>query len=149
MQSRLLRAALGTVPLLLLLALAAPAAAQETQDTMSLPEALRTSRAELGAAFAKLDAAAAAAVFTTDGAIEFQGQTVAGRQGVNGWFAEVFVGMSGVKSGSSAFVVADGTVTERASYVATGVDGDVTGTTETVWKKQADGSWKVARMIIM
>lgn len=148
MQFRPIRAAFGFIPLLALV-LAAPASAQETQDTTVLPEALRAARGELNAAFAKLDPTAAAAVFAADGAIDFQGQTIAGRQGVGGWFGEVFTGMSGLRSGTATFVVTDDSVTERSSYVVVLPEGEQGGNTETTWKKQEDGSWKIARMVIM
>jgi ketosteroid isomerase-like protein len=116
---------------------------------MQLAESLRSARASMSAAFAKLDATAAAGHFADDGAVDFQGQTVAGKAAVGGWFAEVFSGLSSLRSGTATFLIADGQVTERASYVVGTPDGDQQGSTETVWKRQDDGSWKVTRMIVM
>ena len=143
----------GTVPrlaaVLLLMGLARPAAAQETQDTTRLPESLRSVRTSFSATFSKLDGAAAAAHFADDGAVDFQGQLIAGRQAVGGWFAEMFSGLSSVRTGTSTFLIADEEVMEHSSYIVVTPDGEQTGATETVWKRQEDGSWKVARLIVM
>jgi ketosteroid isomerase-like protein len=139
----------GFFSLMLLLCFAVPTSGQETQDAAQLPEGLRAARASLDSAFAKLDAGAAAALFTASGSVEFQGQTFAGRDAVGGWFAEAFAGLSGLKSGTSTFVVADGEVTERASYVVSISDGtEQQGTSETLWKRQEDGTWRVVRLVV-
>lgn len=149
MRPRITRTALGLACLLLFMGFAAPVAAQETQDTTRLPEALRSVRSSFSATFSKLDGAAAAAHFADDGAVDFQGQTIAGRQAVGGWFAEMFRGLSAVRPGTATFLIADEEVMERASYVVVTPDGEQAGATETVWKRQEDGSWKVARLIVM
>jgi ketosteroid isomerase-like protein len=140
---------LGLASALLLIGLARPVAAQETQDTTRLPESLRSARTSYADTFSKLDGAAAAAHFADDGEVDFQGQTIAGQQAVGGWFAEVFSGLSGLRSGASTFLIADDQVTDRASYVVVTTDGEQTGATETIWKRQEDGSWKIARMTVM
>jgi ketosteroid isomerase-like protein len=135
--------------LVLLMGFARPAAAQETQDTTQLPESLRTERATLSAAYSALDAVAVAGHFTDDGMVDFQGQSIAGRQAVGGWFAEMFGGMQAVRSGPSTFAIGEDEITERATYVVSMPDGDQSGSSETIWRRQEDGSWKVARLIVL
>jgi len=149
MRPRFKDSVLGLAAVLLLMGLARPAAAQETQDTTRLPESLRSVRTSFSVTFSRLDGAAAAAHFADDGAVDFQGQTIAGKQAVGGWFAEVFSTLSALRPGTSSFLIADDEVMERASYVVVTPDGEQTGATETVWKRQEDGSWKVARLIVM
>jgi ketosteroid isomerase-like protein len=140
---------------LLLVLPAAPAAAQtpaaqETQDSMSLPEALRTARTALSAAYAKMDGAAVVAHFAEGGAVDFGGQVISGKQAVGGWFTEMFSTLAGLTSGAPTFFVTDGEIKERSDYTVHLPDGSQQGgSSETVWKKQADGSWKVARLIVM
>lgn len=149
MMFRHIRTPFAFASILLLAALAAPAAAQVTQDTTNLPESMRTARATMSAAFSALDGTAAAAVFAEDGAVDFQGQLITGQQAVGGWFAEVFSGMSALRSGSSTFVIAENEITERGSYVAVMPDGEQAGSSETIWRRQEDGSWKVARLVVL
>jgi ketosteroid isomerase-like protein len=125
-------------------------AAQETQDTMSLPDGLRTARTALSAAYAKMDGLAVVAHFAEGGAVDFGGQVISGKQAVGGWFTEMFSTLAGLTSGAPTFVVTDGEVKERSGYTVHLPDGSQQGgSSETVWKKQADGSWKVARLIVM
>jgi ketosteroid isomerase-like protein len=134
--------------LLLLMALAGPVAAQETQDTTQLPESLRTARASMSAALTKLDGNAAAALFTDDGAVDFGGQVITGKPAVAGWFGEAFNGVAALRFGTPVFVIADGRVTERSSYTVVVPDGEQGGSAETVWVRQEDGSWRVTRLIV-
>lgn len=143
------RTVLGLASALLLIGVARPVAAQETQDTTQLPETLRSVRASYSATFSKLDGAGAAAHFADDGEVDFQGQTIVGKQAVGGWFAEVFSTLSSLRPGTASFLIGDDQVTERASYVVVTTEGEQTGATETIWKRQEDGSWKVARLIVM
>lgn len=134
--------------LLLLVGLAAPAAAQETQDSTSLPESLGAARASLTTALGKLDHAAAAAHFTDDGTVEFGADAVKGRAAVEGWFAEALSGVSALRFSPATFVITADQVTERANYVVEGMEGDQGGMAETIWTRQEDGSWKVTRLIV-
>lgn len=135
---------------ILLAALPFAAAAQESQDTASLPEALRSVRTALAQAYGKLDGTASTAHFTDDAVVEFQGQVLSGKPAVGGWFAQMFSSLSAVRIGSSTFVVGDGEVTERASYTVVMQSGEEgQGQSEMLWKRQADGSWKVARLIVL
>jgi hypothetical protein len=134
--------------LLLLVGLAAPAAAQEAQDSTGLPESLQTARASLSAALGKLDHAAAAAHFSDDGTVEFGTEVVKGRSAVEGWFAEALSGVSSLRFSPATFVITADQVTERANYVVAGIEGDQGGSSETIWTRQDDGSWKVTRLIV-
>jgi hypothetical protein len=149
MTAPLQRLAPALAALLMLASLAMPAAAQQTtQDSTALPEALRTARTAMSTALDKLDSAATAALFTTDGAVDFQGQVVTGREPVAGFFAEAFAGVSAVRFGPPTFIIADGQVTERASYVVAIPEGEQAGTSVTMWTRQEDGSWQVTRLTI-
>jgi hypothetical protein len=46
------------------------------------------------------------------------------------------------------FIIADDQVTERADYTVLTPEGEQGGTSETIWHKQPDGSWKVTRLIV-
>lgn len=133
-----------------LLVVAAPASAQETQDTAALPQALRTARTGLEAAYAKLDGAAASSHFAPTGAIDFGGQVISGRDAIRGWFGEMFANMSGLRAGAPKFVLGESEVSEKSTYVVALPDGsEQSGTSETVWRLQEDGTWKVVRLIVM
>jgi ketosteroid isomerase-like protein len=134
--------------LLLLLGLAAPAAAQQTQDTTRLPESLRTARASMSAALTKLDPAAAAALFTDDGAVEFAGEALTGRAAVQRWFADALSGVTSLNFSPATFEITADQVTERANYVVGVPEGEQGGMSKTIWTRQADGSWKVTRLIV-
>jgi ketosteroid isomerase-like protein len=142
-------AAAVRIALLLLIALPFAAAAQETQDTASLPESLRPIRTALGAAYARLDGATAATFFADDAAIEFDGQVLSGKQAVTGWFMQMFSQLEGLRPGTTTFRIAEDQVTERGSHVVIVQGQEQAGSSETVWKRQADGSWKVARLIVL
>ncbi|HEX6309471.1 MAG TPA: nuclear transport factor 2 family protein [Longimicrobiales bacterium] len=134
---------------LLITGFAAPVSAQATSDTTALPADMRAARAVLAAAYEKLDAAAAASSFAPDAAIDFQGQLISGRDGVAAWFSEAFAGITALRGGTASYVIGDGEVTERSSYIAVPTGGEEqTGTSETVWRRQPDGTWKVARLIV-
>lgn len=145
------RSARSVIPIVLLMvaALGSPLAAQETQDTMALPEALRSARASLSDAFTRLDAAAAAALFTETGSVEMQGETLSGRQSIAGWFGDVFSTIDSLRNSTSGFMVAETEVVERGGYTVQGMEGGQSGRVETIWRLQEDGSWKVARLVVM
>ncbi|HEX2168539.1 MAG TPA: hypothetical protein VHG09_14990 [Longimicrobiales bacterium] len=138
-----------SLALLVFLGLSSPLAAQETQDTTALPEALRSARASFSAAFTGLDAAAAAANFTENGAVDLQGEIIAGRTSVRDWLSSVFATMDAITVGASGFVIGEDEVRERGDYLIRGAEGDQSGQVETVWRLLEDGSWKVARLIVM
>lgn len=134
--------------LLLLIGLAAPASAQETQDSTRLPESLLTARAAMSAALTKLDHAAAAALFTEDGTVEFGAEAVTGRPAVERWFADALSGVSSLRFSPATFVITEDQVTERANYVVAVPDGEQGGMSKTIWTRQKDGSWKVTQLIV-
>lgn len=137
--------------LVLLLVLPRAAAGQETtEDEATLPAELRTARASLNEAMGRMDAAATTAHFIETGLVEFDGQVYSGRAAVGAWFTEAFAALASLTGGTSTFIVGDGEVTERASYSAVTSDGSPQGgRSETVWKRQEDGSWKIARLIVL
>lgn len=139
----------ATFACLLLATYAAPASAQATRDTAALPAELRAGIAALSAAYDKLDAAAATSWFAPDGAVEFQGQLLSGRDAIAAWFGEAFSGLTALRGGTPSYVIGEGEVSERSSYIAVLMGGEEqAGATETVWRRQPDGAWKVARLII-
>jgi len=140
----------GLTSLLLLSAVGAPAAAQATQDTTALSTELRAARGTLSEAFSRLDANAATTLFTADAIVEFNGQVFNGHDAIRAWFDEAFSGLSALRSGTATFVVDDGEVTERSGYVVTTIDGqEQGGSSESVWRRQEDGSWRIVRLSVM
>ena len=55
-------------------------------------------------------------------------------------------GISALKFSPPSFKIADTEVTETASYTVSTPGGDQSGSTETVWKKQKDGGWRILRL---
>jgi hypothetical protein len=131
-----------------LLVLPAAVAAQETQDTTKLPGEMRSARARLNSAFTSADAAAAAPFFTDSASVEFRGEYYNGHAAVTGWLQQALQGISSLRFSPATFVVAASEITERFSYTVGTPEGDQTGQSETVWRKQTNGSWKVVRMRI-
>ena len=145
------RATLRLVAALFLLLCAAPAAlrAQETQDTMKLAAPLRAARAALTAAYISLEPARANIHFADDAVVIFQDQTYRGRAAVDGWIVDSMTGVSAVRFGTPRFTIADAEVTDYNTYSVTLGDGSLAeGTSEMVWRRQADGSWKVVRLLV-
>lgn len=135
--------------LLLVIVLAAPTAAQETTpDSTRLPESLNAARASMSGALGRLDNAGAAAHFTDDGSVDSRGQAVTGRAAIAAWFADALAGVTALRFGTATFIIADDQVTERAPYRLLTAEGEQAGNTQTIWKRQADGSWKVIRFIV-
>ena len=132
----------------LLLALPAVARAQETSDTTKLAAALRTVRASYSKALTSMDANAASATFADSVYVEFQGQAFAGKQAATGWLTEALQGVSGLRFSEPTFKISADEVVERTTYTVSTPGGDGQGATETTWKKQKDGSWKLARLIV-
>ena len=132
----------------LLIALPAVARAQETSDTTKLAAGLRTVRNSYAKALSSMDANGAAAAFADSVYVEFQGQTFAGKQAATGWLTEALQGVSGLRFSEPTFTVSADQVVERASYTVSTPGGDGQGATETTWKKQKDGSWKLARLVV-
>lgn len=71
-----------------------------------------------------------------------------GRTAVAGWLADALAGVSALKFAVPTFIIADDQVTERADYTVLTPEGEQGGTSETIWHKQPDGSWKVTRLIV-
>jgi ketosteroid isomerase-like protein len=137
--------------LFLLFAVPLMAAAQETQDTTALPESLQSARAALGEAWSKLDGAAVSAHFADNAVVEFDGQVLSGRPAVTGWLHQLLASLTALRpGGATTLMVGTDQVTERGGYdVITTSGGQQSGRSETVWKRQEDGSWKVARLIVL
>lgn len=131
-----------------LLAIVLPAAvrAQETSDTTKLAAPLRSARGTFNKALTAGDGAGAAAVFADSIMVDFQGQVYSGKEAATGWMVEALQGISALKFSPPTFKLSDTEVTETASYTVSTPGGDQTGSTETVWKKQKDGAWKVQRL---
>jgi hypothetical protein len=134
----------------LLLLLFAPALrAQETQDTMKLAPGLRAARAELSAGYVALDPARVKPVFADSAVVYFQDQIHTGRQAVDAWVVDSMRGLSAVRFGTSTLTIKDAEVIDRNTYMVTLDDGSqAEGTSEVVWRRQADGSWKVVRLLV-
>lgn len=146
-----LRNALRFSALLCLLTLALPAAvsAQETQDTMKLVPQLRTVRNALSASYAKLAGADVAAHYADDIVVLFGESEFRGKQQATGWITQQLGALSGLKVAAPTFTVKADEVTERSTYTVNMPDGtSQQGTVETVWKKQANGAWKISRMTV-
>jgi ketosteroid isomerase-like protein len=137
--------------LLLLLAVPATTAAQETQDTTALPESLLPARASLGAAWSKLDGAAVAAHFADNAIIEFEGQVMSGRPAVTGWLEQAVASLTSLQTGGTAtFIIGTDDIRERGAYDFVTTSGEQrSGRSETLWKRQDDGTWKVARLTVL
>jgi ketosteroid isomerase-like protein len=132
-----------------LIAIPTAASAQETQDTTKLAAPLRTARAELTAAYVGLNPQAAARFFSDSAVVDFQGQVITGKPGVTEWLVGSLQGLSSLRFGSASFTVSETQVVERASYTVTTTDGtEQAGSSEATWRKQADGSWKVVRLVV-
>src|SRR5688572_4022497 len=130
---------------------AAPAAlsAQETQDTMKLTPQMREARAALAAGYAALDPAKVKVLFSDSAVVNFGDQTFSGRQAVDGWIAESMNGLSAVRFGAGNFTITEREFTDRNTYRVTLGDGSMQeGTSEAVWRRQADGSWKLVRLTV-
>jgi len=143
------KSAIPAVAALFLAISAAAASAQETRDTMRLPAELRAQRAAMNSALTKLDGVSAAALFADDGAVDFGGTVYTGREAVTGWFVEVLGGLASLRFDNASFVIGDNEVTERASYTAMTPEGEAPGTSETVWRKQENGEWRVAKLVVL
>ena len=131
-----------------LLLLPAALAAQETQDTMRVPAELRTARATLNKAFTSADPSGAATFFTDSSSVEFRGEVYNGHAAVTGWLQQALAGISSLRFSAPTFVVSAAEITERLTYTVGTPEGDQTGQSESVWRKQRDGKWKVVRMRI-
>ena len=132
----------------LLLGVPAAARAQETTDTTKLAAPLRALRAAYSKALTSMDGNAAAAAFADSVYIEFQGQAYSGKEAATGWLNEALQGVSGLRFSEPTFTISDGEVTERATYTVSTSGGDAQGSTQTTWKRQKDGSWKMQRLIV-
>jgi ketosteroid isomerase-like protein len=138
-------------PLCFLLLFAAPLTARaQVTDSTKLPAALRSARDSLNKALTSLDAPASSRFFADTALLNFGGEIVRGRAGVDAWLAGQFQGISAVRFQSAGFNITDTQVTERAGYTVTIRDGggEQSGTNESIWAKQKDGSWKVVRLTI-
>ena len=145
------RAALRLVAALLLLLVAPPAVlrAQETQDTMQLSPKLRAARAELNAGYMALDPTRVKPLFADSAVVHFQDQMHSGRQAVDAWIVDSMKGLSAVRFGTATFTIRDAEVIDRNTYTVTLDDGSqAEGTSEAVWRRQADGSWKVVHLLV-
>jgi hypothetical protein len=129
-----------------LLLLPAALAAQETQDTMRVPAELRTARVALNKAFTSADPTAAAPFFADSSSVDFRGEVYNGHAAVTGWLQQALQGISSLRFSAPTFVVSPTEITERLSYTVGTPEGDQTGQSEAVWRKQRNGSWKVVRM---
>ena len=131
-----------------LFAVAVPATvrAQETTDTAKLAAPLRSARAAFNKGLSSGDGAGASAIFSDSVVVDFQGQVFTGKDAATGWLTEALQGVSALKFAPPTFTVADAEVTERASYTVSTPNGDQSGTTETVWRKEKGGTWKVWRL---
>jgi ketosteroid isomerase-like protein len=130
---------------------AAPAVlgAQETQDTMKLSAQMRAARNALSAGYASLDPTKVKLLFTDSAVVLFQDEMHSGKQAVDAWVAESMTGLSAVRFGTGSFTISDAEVVERNTYVVTLSDGTTAeGTSEAVWRRQRDGSWKVVRLTV-
>jgi ketosteroid isomerase-like protein len=132
----------------LLLALPAGARAQETTDTAKLAAPLRAVRAAYAKALTSMDGNGAASAFADSVYVEFQGQTYAGKEAATAWLNEALQGVSALRFSEPTFTISDAEVTERATYTVSTPGGDAQGTTQTTWKRQKDGSWKMARLVV-
>jgi ketosteroid isomerase-like protein len=145
------RRASVTLALTFLALLAAPGAmsAQETQDTMRLPAALRTARAGLTGAYTALNASAASQFYADSATVNFQGQVFTGRSAIEAWLVDALQGLSAIRFAAPTFVVSENEVSERGGYTVALPDGtEQPGSAETVWRRQSDGSWKVMRLTV-
>lgn len=145
------RAALWLVPALLLVLCAGPAelVAQETQDTMKLAAPLRAARAALSGGYAALDPGRVSVLFADSAVVQFRDQMYSGKQAVDGWIADSMMGLTQVRFGTSSFTISETEVVDWNTYMVTLGDGtQVEGTSEATWRKQADGSWKVIRLVV-
>jgi ketosteroid isomerase-like protein len=131
-----------------LLAVILPAAvrAQESSDTTKLAGPLRNARGAFNKALTSGDGAGAASSFSDSVTVDFQGQVYSGKDAATGWMVEALQGISALKFSPPSFKISDSEVTETASYTVATPGGDQSGTTETVWKKQKDGAWKILRL---
>jgi len=146
-----LRNALRFSALLFLLAWALPAAvsAQETQDTMKLVPQLRSARNAMSAGYAKMAGADVATHYADDIVVQFGPDEFRGKEQATAWITQQLGALSGLKVDPPTFTVKPDEVAERSSYTVSLPDGtSQTGSVETVWKKQASGAWKVARMTV-
>jgi ketosteroid isomerase-like protein len=138
------------MPALIGALLLAPAAlaAQETQDTTRVPAGLRTARAAFQAAYRGLDPMAAADLFTDSAVVDFQGQIFSGKVAIVESFLPTSIqGLSSVRFGPSSYRIAEGEIVENGSYfVVPEGASEQAGGYRTTWRRQADGSWKVARL---
>lgn len=143
------RAAVRLATVLFLLFLVMPPAleAQETQDTMKLAAPLRAARAAFSGGYMAFDASKVTPLFTADAVVVFQNDSFSGKEAVDAWVANSMQGLSAIRFGTASFTVSDAEVVDRNTYVVTLGDGTTAeGTSELVWRRQADGSWKVARL---
>ena len=135
----------------LVLVAAAPTTldAQETQDTMKLSAPMREARAALSAGYVALDPGKVKRLYADSAVVNFQDQTYSGRHAVDGWIVESMQGLSSVRFGAGSFTIGDNEFIERNTYRVTLGDGtQVEGTSEAVWRRQPDGSWKVVRLSV-
>jgi ketosteroid isomerase-like protein len=142
---------LGVLTLFLLAILVIPGAiaAQETEDTTKLAPALRTARNALTAAWMARDAQAVSRFFADSAAVSTPDQTLNGKAAIDGWLAETTQALSAVRFGTSRFVISESEVTERSTYTVVLGDGtEQSGSAENIWRRQADGSWKVTRLTV-
>lgn len=149
MQTGLTAIRCSTLLLLLVVALPVAAAAQETQDTMQLAPQLRAARAATSSAYMRLAAADAAAHYADDIIVHFGGEEIRGKDGASAWMQQTLQQVTSLRLGAASFKVAEAEVTERSSYVVATPDGEQEGSVETVWRRQSNGAWKIARMTVM
>jgi ketosteroid isomerase-like protein len=107
-------------------------------------EAIHKARAARSAAIAAKDAVAAAAVATDDGVILPPGlPSRQGQAALREWFTNY--PFTSLVFTSLEIEGADGLAYDRGTYEGTSRDGSVTqGKYLWIWKKQGDGSWRVA-----
>lgn len=134
----------------LLLLLPVVVSAQERPDSAALPAGLQPVRAEVVAAYARLDAAAASAHLSQDVVMDFGGQVVHGRGPASGFISELLGDITALRFGAPYFLLRGSEVVERRSYVATTPSGaERGGRVELVWARQPDGGWKARRVTVM
>src|SRR5262245_45785121 len=145
------RAFARLAPLCFLLLFANPLTARaQVTDATKLPAPLRSARDSMNKALIALDAGAAARFFADSASADVGGEVFRGQAGVSAWLSGQFQGLSAVRLQNSSFAITDNQVTERGGYTVTLRDGsgDQSGSTETIWAKQSNGSWRVIRFTV-
>jgi hypothetical protein len=95
-------------PLCVLLLFAAPLSARaQVTDSTKLPAPMRSARDSLNKALYALDATGSARFFADTAVVEFGGEIIRGRAGVDAWLAGQFQALSAVRFSSSGFTITD------------------------------------------